>query len=209
MAELWKTERTVITVQHTESVHHTNGHVGAWGDWPLSERGMEQAREVGKWLRTEGVNSDYTMLVSDLKRASMTAEGINETLGLTPVYRPVIREVNAGEGNGKPWEWFAEHRNPPKDEFDPDYRPFPDGESDRDVWTRLQPFYEEITTKTEGNLLIVSHGTALSFLQAMLLGMTLEDRGRVRFRGKAGSVSRFGINKDGSVTVYYLNRTVW
>ena len=25
--------KIIITVQHTESEHHVNGHIGAWGDW--------------------------------------------------------------------------------------------------------------------------------------------------------------------------------
>lgn len=31
--------KTIITVQHTQSVHHTNGHAGAWGDCELWTRG--------------------------------------------------------------------------------------------------------------------------------------------------------------------------
>ena len=207
--------KIIITVQHTESVHHTNGHVGAWGDWPLSERGREQARAIGRWLVPEMKSIDgdaekrWVMYCSDLQRAVMTAEGINETLGLVPEFRQVIREVNAGEGNGKLYSWFVENKLPrTKDGFDPDYRPFADAESDRDVWNRLLPFYKEITESPEKRILIVSHGTALSFLQAMLCGYELEDRGRIRFHGKAGSVSRFEIEPSGQRVVQYLNRTI-
>ena len=31
--------KTFITIQHTQSVHHTNGMVGSWTDWELSELG--------------------------------------------------------------------------------------------------------------------------------------------------------------------------
>lgn len=46
--------KTIITVQHTESEHHLNGHAGAWGNWPLTKKGHQQAFEIGKWLLTEG-----------------------------------------------------------------------------------------------------------------------------------------------------------
>ena len=32
--------KTIITIQHTQSVHHTNGMVGSWTDWELSELGV-------------------------------------------------------------------------------------------------------------------------------------------------------------------------
>ena len=31
--------KNIITIQHTQSVHHTNGMVGSWTDWDLSELG--------------------------------------------------------------------------------------------------------------------------------------------------------------------------
>ena len=92
--------KTIIMVQHTQSVHHTNRHAGAWGDWELTELGHSQAAAIGQYLLGEGCAEGYTMYVSDLKRAFQTAEEINRSLGLTPIVTDVIREVNAGAGNG-------------------------------------------------------------------------------------------------------------
>ena len=39
--------KTIITIQHTQSIHHTNGMVGSWTDWALSELGKEQAQRIG------------------------------------------------------------------------------------------------------------------------------------------------------------------
>ena len=39
--------KQIITIQHTQSIHHTNGMVGSWTDWDLSELGIEQAEKVG------------------------------------------------------------------------------------------------------------------------------------------------------------------
>jgi probable phosphoglycerate mutase len=38
--------KTIITVQHTESEHHLNGHAGAWGKWPFTEKGHQQDFEI-------------------------------------------------------------------------------------------------------------------------------------------------------------------
>lgn len=35
--------KNIITIQHTQSIHHINGMVGSWTDWDLSELGIQQA----------------------------------------------------------------------------------------------------------------------------------------------------------------------
>ena len=34
----------IITVQHTQSVHHTNGMVGSWTNWDLTD--LEKYRQI-------------------------------------------------------------------------------------------------------------------------------------------------------------------
>ena len=43
--------KTIITIQHTQSIHHTNGMVGSWTDWELSEKGLQQAEKIGSRLK--------------------------------------------------------------------------------------------------------------------------------------------------------------
>ena len=197
--------KTIITVQHTESEHHLNRHAGAWGNWLLTDNGRKQAFEIGKWLLNEGCADGFVMYCSDLARASQTAEEINKTLHLTPVMTELIREVNAGEGNGKPWDWYDEHKIPAGEGYDPDYRPFPDAESDRDLWNRIKPFYEQLINSPEDKILIVSHGCTLGFLQAMLMGFEFDDLRKARFSGRSGSISKFTVDPDGRVTANYIN----
>ena len=200
--------KTILTVQHTESEHHLNGHIGAWQDWALTEHGREQAFRIGEWLKKETGESVFRMYVSPQLRARQTAEEISRSLGLTPEIREELREVNAGEGNGKTRDWYRAHAAPRGPGFDPDHRDFPDAESDRELWGRIRPFYKEITENPEENILVVSHGTTLSFLQSMLTGQCVEDRGRFRFSGHSGAVSRFTVGEDGMVTALYVNRTI-
>lgn len=198
--------KTIILVQHTESQHHVNGMIGAWGNWELTEAGMAQAYEIGKTLLKEGCGRDFVMYVSDLKRAAQTAEGINRTLGIEPIVTDRIREVNAGAGNGKPCDWYEKNKKPRENGYDPDYKPFPDGESDRELWNRLYPFYQGLISNDYDKIIVVSHGTALSFLQSMLLGYSFPDLERVRFSGRSGCISKLTVETDGKVWVDYLNR---
>ena len=204
-----KKRKIIIMVQHTESEHHVNGMIGAWGDWELTKRGREQAFEIGKWLLKKQCDNGFNMYASDLKRASQTAEEINKTLGITPIITDVIREVNAGAGNGQPREWYKCNKKPQGSEYDPDYKPFDDAESDRELWNRLYPFYEEIISNDMERIIIVSHGTALSFLQSMIMGYTFKDIERIRFNGNGGSVSKVVIEPNGKVIASYINQSVF
>ena len=200
--------KDIILIQHTESEHHINGRIGAWQDWKLTEKGREEALRIGEWLRGAGCDDTWAMFVSPQIRARQTAEEINRTLGIVPEIREELREVNAGEGNGKTREWYRAHEAPRGPGFDPDYRPFPDAESDRELWERLLPFYREMISSPAERILVVSHGTTLSFLQSMLAGQSVGDRGRFRFSGSSGSVSRFILEDSGKVTARYVNRTI-
>ena len=78
--------KTIITVHHTESEHHLNGHAGAWGNWPLTKKGHQQAFEIGKWLLTEGCDDGYKIADLDLDDTSSYGP---ET---TTIYNPIEGE---------------------------------------------------------------------------------------------------------------------
>lgn len=203
-----KKRKTIILVQHTESRHHVNGMIGAWGDWELTENGKRQAYEIGKWLLQEHCNREFCMYVSDLKRALQTAEEINKTLEIAPVITEAIREVNAGRGNGQSREWYDSHKKPRSGAYDPDYKPFEDAESDRELWDRVYPFYQEIISNDKDGILVVSHGVTLSFLQTMLTGGVFADIARRRFVGTAGSVSKIILEPESKIVIHYINQKV-
>ncbi len=48
--------KTIITIQHTQSIHHINGMVGSWTDWDLSDMGKKQSENIGKNLLNEFKN---------------------------------------------------------------------------------------------------------------------------------------------------------
>ena len=53
----------IITVQHTQSIHHTNGMVGSWTDWDLTELEKIQADHIGKKLSDEVINSEEENII--------------------------------------------------------------------------------------------------------------------------------------------------
>ena len=187
--------KTIITIQHTQSVHHTNGMVGSWTDWELSELGVEQAKRIGEKLKAELEGRNFVMYSSDLLRAKQTAENVGAYLGLTPVLRTELRERNLGKCCGKSVQWLRE--NIECQEKTIDDRLFSDAESRRDEWNRLKLFFDEIMKNDEEHIIVVSHGDLLSVFNAMFMGLDVEDINNCEMFGLAGGVSYMFENNDG------------
>lgn len=187
--------KTIITIQHTQSIHHINGMVGSWTDWDLSELGKLQAESIGKKLSNELQGRSFVMYSSDLARAKQTAEIVGKHLNITPTLRQELRERNLGKCVGKSVQWLKE--NVECQEKTIDDRLFSDAESRRDEWNRLFPFFVEIISNEEENIIIVSHGDLLSVFNTMWLGLSVESLNDFELFGFAGGVSHLLQNNDG------------
>lgn len=133
--------KTIYTVQHTESEHHTNGMVGSWTDWCLTELGKQQADNIAVKLKQELDGKEVVLYTSDLKRAKQTADSIATQFKVTPIEKKELRERNLGKCCGKSVQWLRE--NLECDEKTIDDRLFSDAESRRDEWNRLKPFFDQ------------------------------------------------------------------
>lgn len=187
--------KTIITIQHTQSIHHTNGMVGSWTDWELSELGIEQAKKIGKKLKNELAGKDFVMYSSDLMRAKQTAENVGKYLGIMPVLAKELRERNLGRCCGKSVQWLRENQE--VQEKTVDDRLFSDAESRRDEWNRLKPFFDEVMRSEKDNIIIVSHGDLLSVFNAMFMGLEVESINDVEVFGLPGGVSYMFENDEG------------
>lgn len=187
--------KTIITIQHTQSVHHTNGMVGSWTDWELSELGVAQAEKIGEKLKAELSGRTFVMYSSDLLRAKQTAEHVGKHLGIEPILKTELRERNLGKCCGKSVQWLRE--NLECQEKTVDDRLFSDAESRRDEWNRLKPFFEEIMANEEENIILVSHGDLLSVFNAMFLGLDVEAINTCELFGLSGGVSYMFVNDGG------------
>lgn len=179
--------KQIITIQHTQSVHHTNGMVGSWTDWDLTELGVQQASKIGENLAQRFGGHEFVMYSSDLLRAKHTAEIVAQYLGTTPIIRPELRERNLGKCVGKSVQWLRE--NIEVQEKTIDDRLFSDAESRRDEWNRLQPLFDEIMASKDERIIVVSHGDLLSVFNALFLGLGVESLNQFELFGLAGGVS--------------------
>lgn len=161
--------KNIITIQHTQSIHHTNGMVGSWTDWDITELGISQSEKIGEKLAQELSGKNYVMYSSDLLRAKHTAEIVAKHLKLELELRQELRERNLGKCAGKSVQWMKENKETTEKTVDD--RLFSDAESKRDEWNRLKPFFDEIMSNDEENIIIVSHGDLLSVFNMMWIGL--------------------------------------
>ena len=187
--------KSIYTVQHTQSEHHTNGMVGSWKDWSLTELGRRQADRIAIKLKQELDGKEIVLYTSDLKRARQTAECIATRFGVVPIVRTELRERNLGRCCGKSVQWLRE--NLECEERTVDDRLFSDAESRRDVWNRLKPFFDQVMAEKAEHIIIVSHGDLLSVFNAMFLGLEVESLNTCELFGLAGGVSRMVVRDDG------------
>ncbi|MDF2821606.1 MAG: phosphoglycerate mutase [Clostridiales bacterium] len=195
--------KNIITIQHTQSIHHTNGMIGSWTDWDISELGISQAENIGKNLAKELSGKNYKMISSDLLRAKHTAEIVAKHLKINYELTNVLRERNLGEAVGKSVEWA--HANTIVWEKTIDDKAFKNSESRRDAWNRLTPFLKVIIESKDENVIIVSHGDTLSLFNAMWIGLEVEMLNQCDLFGMSAGVSFLYQNNDGKRIIKRLS----
>ncbi|WP_207940555.1 hypothetical protein DOK78_001938 [Enterococcus sp. DIV2402] len=178
--------KTIITIQHTESIHHSNGMIGSWTDWELSEKGHQQAKRLAERLAPTIASQKWLLYSSDLKRAQQTARYLAKSLEIELHLREELRERNLGEAVGKSVKWFQDRLIPEETVYD---RLIPSAESRSELWERLVPIVHEIDESEQENFILVSHGDCLSVFNAVWLGLEKETLNTMDFYGQAGGVS--------------------
>ncbi|KAB2910651.1 MAG: 2,3-bisphosphoglycerate-dependent phosphoglycerate mutase [Hyphomicrobiaceae bacterium] len=171
----------LVLVRHGESEWNKLNLFTGWKDPDLSEKGIAEARQAGRLLKTEGFHFDIAF-TSDLKRAQNTLSIILAELGqtgLATVKDQKLNERDYGDLSGlnkddarKRWGekqvhiWRRSYDVPP-----------PGGESLKDTAARVLPYYEaRIWPEIAGgrNVLVVAHGNSLRALIMKLEGLTGE-----------------------------------
>jgi broad specificity phosphatase PhoE len=163
---------TVWIARHGQTETNRQGIFCGHSETTLTELGRAQARALGDRLRPIPLTAVYT---SDVSRALETAALALEGRDLAARVDPDLREIFYGQ-----WELQKEHaiRRMSPDEYrrmrdeDPAWQP-PGGETTALVRTRMFAALQRIikTHRHHDQVLVVSHGTAITCLLAEVLGM--------------------------------------
>lgn len=161
-------EKTVYFVRHGQSEDNIS-NVFQSKDSPLSSEGRMQALRLAD--RATKISFD-ALLSSPLDRAKETAEAISRTTGKSPEYTDLfVERVKPTSVDGKPFEdvdavkvW----REWEKSLCTPGLR-VEDGENYEDLLWRAERALAYLTARSEGSLLVVTHGYFLRTIIAKML----------------------------------------
>ncbi len=174
---------TLLLLRHGETEWNLSGRwQGQAADTPLTALGREQARIVAGRLRSYPIRAIYS---SDLLRAFETAQIAGQTLELTPIPDPALRESDIGAWTGLTWdEITARYPNEVAAMYAGQEVRRGGGESYGELQARLAAAAEGIAARHAGQtVLLVSHGAALRSLVAHVLDASLAQMHRIAIGG--------------------------
>ena len=160
-------------MRHTESTDNAKGHWSGIRNVSLTKKGREDARKLGVILQDLTFDVIY---VSQLKRSRQTLNEVLKTYGNTKAKikkTGVIDERDYGELSGLDKWWVRAQVgmrtwNDIRRGWDV---PVPDGETLKDVYERVIPWYREIVLPQllrGKNILLVGHGNSNRALRKYL-----------------------------------------
>jgi len=163
-------------MRHAESEANRKNLLAGQLDFPLSEEGQRQSREVADaFLRDRPIDA---IISSPLLRARATALPFCEALGLRLELDEALLEQDMGVFSGSS---YPEAEADPRYELDKsrrwDWVP-PGGESYEMIARRLRPFFERLDGRRPSpenpaanpeHLLVITHAVTLRIIEAYLL----------------------------------------
>lgn len=171
----------IYLARHGSVVPEWRGRLYGDLDVPLDPRGEAEARELAERLRPVEL---HALACSDLGRARFGAACLAAGRDLTPRIDPRLRELSRGDWAGKhPAEVDAADGGWSRWRRDPARQRPPNGESLADLWARVAPALEELSTEAamaaarrgarQPLAALVAHGWVLRCTAAQALGLPL------------------------------------
>ncbi|GIW63907.1 MAG: 2,3-bisphosphoglycerate-dependent phosphoglycerate mutase [Patescibacteria group bacterium] len=159
----------LVLVRHGISEWNKKGLWTGWKDPELAEEGYLEAQRAGEQIKDIRIHKAYT---ADLKRTIATLEEIKKTIGRSDLETVIdwrLRERNYGDLAGKnKWEVKKQYGEKQFMAWRRGWdEPIPNGETLKDVYNRVVPFYEQkiLPELNQGlNILIVASGNSLRAL---------------------------------------------
>lgn len=168
----------LILVRHGMSEWNETGEWTGWTDVDLTKKGMEEARHAGHAIGDIHIDVAF---ISSLRRSEEMLQGMEEVIGkkFEVISDKALDERSYGIYTGKN-KWQVE-KEVGEEEFHNIRRswdhPIPQGETLKDVYDRVVPYYESAIVpklKQGKNVLISAHGNSLRALVKHLEDLTNE-----------------------------------
>ena len=156
--------------RHGQTVWNVENKICGATDIALTEKGQEQALELGRKIQEEGIRIDE-ILCSPLMRAADTARRVSEMTGIPVRVEQRLKEQNFGKYEGTPRD--GEEFRKAKTCFATDYD---GGESMIRFCQRIYNLLDEIRNDPEEKVyLLVAHNGVARAVQSYFTDMTNEE----------------------------------
>jgi broad specificity phosphatase PhoE len=190
----------IVLLRHGESVGNVEARWQGQSDYPLTDKGREQARALTLRWQTENRIFDR-ILSSPLMRAKETAGFIAEGLQVPLETDPIWMERNIGAVAGMTVDEV--NRKMPRERFKTPFSPAvgDEGEGDWALFIRAGQALQGLLLKPPGRYLVVSHGGILNQLMYAIVGITPS-------AGQSGPRFRF-LNSGFAHVIYFSDSHRW
>lgn len=186
------TDYIITFVRHGESTGNAGGIHQGQADFPLSEKGREQAHALAARFTAEGAVYDLA-IASPLSRALETAQILSGALNIPLETDPLWMERHGGKLQGLPFDDPAAQALAA-----PFLHPYvhvgQTGESELELLARGTLAVQSLLDRAPGRYLVVSHGALLNRVMFAIMGITVQPN----FQGFA-----FGFGNTAFVTLHY------
>jgi broad specificity phosphatase PhoE len=157
----------IVFETHSLSEDNERGIATGWLPGRLSARGRDNAAQMGRRRRDDGIAAVFT---SDLRRAAETAEIAFGDSDIPILYDWRLRECDFGLRNGTPAAGLRQDR---RDYLD---RPYPGGESLRQAVHRVAGLLTDLPTRWAGRrVMLIGHAATQYALEHVVNGVGLEE----------------------------------
>ena len=167
---------TIYLVRHGETHSNREKRLQGWMDAPLTEKGIEHSRLLGKKLSNIEFDVVYQ---SPIQRTVKTAEYILAGRNITTITEEDLKEYGFGEWEGKTISEVIEKYTNEIDNFwnAPhlyNHRPHK-AEGIADFRSRVEGALNRILAENEsGNILVVTHGITIKAILAYIMNLPIE-----------------------------------
>ena len=183
-------------IRHGETEWNANRRLQGWLDIPLSDIGLEQARQLATHLKAMDTPHFHGVYSSDLSRAAETARLATAHLALPVVTHEGLRERNYGRYQGLDWAALSEGLASEGINLRDPEQAVEDGESLREFAERIASTFKALAKENPGkNLLVFAHGGVIDIAWRLAGGHALD----VKREGTIlnTSINVFDISLDG------------
>ncbi len=160
---------SIYFARHGETVWNVENKICGMTDSPLTEKGRQQARELGQKVKESGVHIDE-ILYSPLSRAADTAKAVAAATGLPARCEPRLREQCFGKYEGTPRDGaeFRISKTHFADRYD-------GGESMMQLAKRIYNLLDELRQDENKTYLLVAHNGIARVVESYFHDMTNEE----------------------------------